>query len=135
MRKILCFIAATLPAAAIAQGWSNVGQSKEEVFSWATWWTEPLFSGFWMAWTRATLAFFIFIFVAIAVMAFLELRRPGGNERTGVLRLTTTRGDRLFISLLGSSYIFFAWLGIVGPPLWAPLSLAIVWLAFCFWKV
>lgn len=50
------------------------------------------------------MAFFIFIFVFIAVMAALELRRPGGNERDDVLGLTTTRGDRLFIGLLGSAY-------------------------------
>ncbi|MFC3117534.1 DUF2160 domain-containing protein [Jhaorihella thermophila] len=88
-----------------------------------------------MAWTRATLAFFIFIFASIALMAILEIRNPGGNERVGVLGLTTTRGDRLFISLLGSAYIFLAWLGLVGTPLWAPLGIAFLWTAFCFWKV
>ncbi|WP_236545253.1 DUF2160 domain-containing protein [Tropicimonas marinistellae] len=126
-----------IPAAALAQqaGWGNVGKPQEEVFSWAKWWTEPMFSGFWMAWTRATLAFFVFIFSCIGLMALLELRWPGGAERTGVLGLTTTRGDRLFITLLGSAYIFLAWLGFVGPPMWAPLGLAIAWGAFSFWKI
>lgn len=124
-----------VPAMAMAQGWGNVSKPKEEVFSWAKWWTEPMFGGFWMAWTRATLAFFIFVFAAIAVMAVLEWWRPGGAERDGVLRLTTTRGDRLFLSLLGSAYIFLAWLGLFGPPLWAPLGIAVLWSAFCFWKV
>ncbi|MEL6521376.1 MAG: DUF2160 family membrane protein [Pseudomonadota bacterium] len=88
-----------------------------------------------MAWTRATLAFFVGIFGAVGIMALLEWRWPGGAERTGILGLTTTRGDRLFIGLLGSAYIFLAWLGLIGLPLWLPLGLAILWLAFCFAKV
>ena len=88
-----------------------------------------------MAWTRATLAFFVVIFTLIAVMAVLELRWPGGAARVGILGLETTRGDRLFIGLLGSAYVFVAWLGLVGAPLWAPLALSLAWLGFCFWKV
>jgi len=89
----------------------------------------------WMAWTWPTAFVFIGIFSAIALMAVLEVRNPGGNERDGILGLTTTRGDRLFITLLGSAYIFLAWLGIFGTPLWVPLGLAILWGGFCFWKV
>ncbi|MGI9391546.1 MAG: DUF2160 domain-containing protein [Boseongicola sp.] len=89
----------------------------------------------WMAWTWPTALFFIFVFSCIGVMAILEVRNPGGDERQGILGLTTTRGDRLFISLLGSTYIFLAWLGIFGTPLWVPLCLAITWGAFCFWRV
>ncbi|MEM8776992.1 MAG: DUF2160 family membrane protein [Pseudomonadota bacterium] len=88
-----------------------------------------------MAWTRASLGFFIFVFGFIAIMAIFELRRPGGDERDGILGLTTTRGDRLFIGLLGSAYIFLAWIGLVGTPVWAPLGIAVAWLGFCFWKV
>lgn len=126
-----------LPGLALAQqaGWGNLSEPKEEVFSWSKWWTEPLFSGFWMAWTRATLAVFGGIFGLIGLMAILELRWPGGNERDGILGLTTTRGDRLFLSLLGTAYIFLAWLGLFGMPLWAPLGLSLAWSAFCFWKV
>lgn len=134
MRKLV-YPLLTLPAAAMAQGWGNVGKPKEEVFTWTKWWTEPLFSGFWMAWTRSTLAFFIFVFGFIAIMALIELRYPGGNERVGILGLTTTRGDRLFIGLLGSAYIFLIWIGFFGMPLWGPLGLAVVWIAFSFWKI
>ena len=88
-----------------------------------------------MAWTPATLAFFAFVFGAIALMGVLEWRSPGGAPRHGVLGLETTRGDRLFISLLGSAYIFLAWLGLFSTPLWAPLGLAVVWTAFVFRKV
>ena len=81
----------------------------------------------WMAWTWPTAAFFVFVFGCIALMGVLEWRRPGGAPRRGVLGLDTTRGDRLFISLLGSAFIFLAWLGFAGPPLWAPLAIAIVY--------
>ncbi|MEL0437196.1 DUF2160 domain-containing protein [Phycobacter sp. K97] len=89
----------------------------------------------WMAWTWPTALVFIGIFSAIAVLIVLEIRHPGGAMRKGVLGLTTTRGDRLFISLLGTAYIFLAWLGLVGMPLWTPLGLSIAWGTFCFWKV
>lgn len=123
-----------LPGIAAAQqaGWGNVGQQEEKGFSW----TEPLFGGFWMAWTPATLAVFIGIFSAIAIVGLLEgFKYRDGIERRGVLGLTTTLGDRLFITLLGTSYIFLAWLGLVGQPLWWPLGISIVWGIFCFWKV
>jgi len=89
----------------------------------------------WMAWTWPTAMVFIGIFSAMGVLTVLEIRNPGGDERKGVLGLTTTRGDRLFIALLGSSYIFLAWLGLIGTPLWWPLLIAIGWGVFCFWKV
>ena len=89
----------------------------------------------WMAWTWPTAAFFIFIFAAIAMMGVLEWRSPGGAPRRGVLGLETTRGDRLFITLLGAAYIFLAWIGLMGAPLWGALALAVLWCAFVFWKV
>lgn len=88
----------------------------------------------WMAWTPATGAFFLFILACLATMTALEIFRPGGAPRDGVLGLTTTRGDRLFITLLGSGYIFLAWLGLFGIPLWGGLALALAWGAFVFWK-
>ena len=89
----------------------------------------------WMAWTWPTAFVFIGIFSAMGVLIWLEIKYPGGDERKGVLGLVTTRGDRLFIALLGSVYIFLAWLGFIGMPLWAPLGLALAWGAFSFWKV
>ena len=68
-------------------------------------------------------------------MGLMEWRSPGGAPRRGVLGLETTRGDRLFISLLGSAYIFLGWLGLFSTPLWGPLGLALAWSAFVFWKV
>ena len=129
-RLILLFVLAAGPA--LAQ-WSNVSKPAEEKgFSW----TDPLWPSFWMAWTPATFALFCGIFGAIALIGILEaLKYKDGVERRGILGLTTTLGDRLFISLLGTAYIFLAWLGFVGQPVWAPLGLSIAWGAFCFWKV
>ncbi len=57
----------------------------------------------------------------------LGIVSPGGNPRTGILRFETTRGDRLFVSLLGSAFIHLAWLGLVGPNLWWALALSVVY--------
>ncbi|MEJ8574917.1 DUF2160 domain-containing protein [Microbaculum marinum] len=86
----------------------------------------------WMAWTGPTAAFFCFIVLCLAAMTVWELKSPGGAPRHGILGLDTTRGDRLFISLLGSAFIFLAWLGLMGTPLWAPLAIAIVWALLVF---
>ncbi len=89
----------------------------------------------WMAWTWPTAILFVGIFSAMGALTILELRSPGGDERKGVLGLVTTRGDRLFITLLGSVYIHLAWLGLIGMPLWIPLGISILWGVFAFWKV
>jgi predicted small integral membrane protein len=86
----------------------------------------------WMAWTWQTAAFFAFIVFCLVGMSVWEYYEPGGTPRRGVLGLETTRGDRLFISLLGSAYLFLAWLGIMGPPLWGGLVLALAWVYFVF---
>ena len=81
----------------------------------------------WMAWTWPTAAFFLFILFCLVSMAVWEKFSPGGGPRRGILGLDTTRGDRLFISLLGSAFIFLGWLGFFGTPLWIPLGIAIVY--------
>ena len=60
-------------------------------------------------------------------MIFWEWRVPGGGPRRGILGLNTTRGDRLFISLLGSAYIHLAWLAFIGPPLWGAIALCVIY--------
>jgi predicted small integral membrane protein len=86
----------------------------------------------WMAWTWPTAAFFAFIAACLIAMTVWEFKSPGGAPRRGVFGLDTTRGDRLFISLLGSAYIFLAWLGLMGTPLYAPVFIAAVWFVFVF---
>ena len=81
----------------------------------------------WMAWTWPTAAFFVFIALCLITMGVWEWRVPGGAPRRGILGLDTTRGDRLFISLLGSAFIFLGWLGIFGTPIWGALVLSLIY--------
>jgi predicted small integral membrane protein len=75
----------------------------------------------WMAWTRETALFFAVIASLLVVFTFLAIKFPE-TPRVGVLRIETTRGDRLFITLLGSAFINMAWLGLeVGPQPYALL--------------
>jgi predicted small integral membrane protein len=85
----------------------------------------------WMAWTWQTALLFAVLFSLIALMTVLAVKRPE-TPRLGVLRIVTTRGDRLFISLVGSAYIALAWLGLVGPSLWGALALCLVYAAAVF---
>ena len=80
----------------------------------------------WMAWTWQTGAFFVAIALMIAGMAVWEWARPGGAPRHGLLGLDTTRGDRLFVSLLGSAYIHLAWLAFATGPLWWATLISLV---------
>jgi predicted small integral membrane protein len=86
----------------------------------------------WMAWTWPTAFFFLFIFASIGAMGVWEYFSPGGGPRRGVFRIDTTRGDRLFITLLGSCFIFLGWLGFFGTPLWGGLVIALIWAVFVF---
>jgi predicted small integral membrane protein len=81
----------------------------------------------WMAWTLPTALFFGGIFVLLVGMGIWEYFSPGGNPRVGILRFETTRGDRLFITLLGSAFIHIAWLGLVGANLWWALAVCVVY--------
>lgn len=67
----------------------------------------------WMAWTWPTSIFFITIAAILITFTILAIRFPE-TPRIGILRIETTRGDRLFITLLGSAFINLAWLGLVG---------------------
>ncbi len=80
----------------------------------------------WMAWTWPTAAFFIFIACALVCMGVWEWRCPGGAPRHGILGLDTTRGDRLFITLLGSAFIHLGWLALMGTPLWGALAISLI---------
>jgi predicted small integral membrane protein len=86
----------------------------------------------WMAWTWQTAAFFAGIALLLAGMVVWELASPGGAPRRGVLGLTTTRGDRLFISLLGAAFIHLGWLGLLGEPLWGATALSLVYAVAVF---
>ena len=67
----------------------------------------------WMAWTQPTAIFFACIASLLLIFTILAIKFPE-TPRKGILRIETTRGDRLFITLLGSAFINLAWLGLIG---------------------
>jgi predicted small integral membrane protein len=89
----------------------------------------------WMAWTLPTAIFFALLACTLAVMTWLAIAYPEA-ERVGMLRIPTTRGDRLFISLIMAAVIHLLWIGLVGTDtIWTlPLGedgieLSSLWLA------
>lgn len=67
----------------------------------------------WMAWTLPTAIFFVALACTLLVMTWLAAVHPEA-ERVGVLSIPTTRGDRLFISLILAAVIHLVWIGLVG---------------------
>lgn len=86
----------------------------------------------WMAWTWQTAAFFLFIAACLTAMTVWEWASPGGGPRRGVLGIQTTRGDRLFISLLGSAFIHLGWLGLADAPLWGGSIISVIYAVAVF---
>ncbi len=86
----------------------------------------------WMAWTWQTALFFGLLFCVLAVMTTLAALRPE-RDRIGMLGLPTTRGDRLFLTLLSAAFIHLGWLALAGEaPLWGGSALSLVWGAALF---
>ena len=84
----------------------------------------------WMGWTIPTVAFFGVIFCRLVTLTIWEIKVPGGAPRNSILGFETTRGDRLFISLLGSAYIHIFWIAITSLSVWWAFALAILF-AIC----
>ena len=82
----------------------------------------------WMAWTQPTAIFFTVIALILVAMTVWETVSPT-IERRGFLPIATTRGDRLFIGLLGSAYIQLIWLVTTDLSLWFALAIALVYMA------
>jgi predicted small integral membrane protein len=80
-----------------------------------------------MAWTLPTALFFIGVGLMLACLAVWELLSPT-VARKGFLPMTTTRGDRVFISLLSSAYLHAAWLAVTDAPVYlaSAISVAVV---------
>jgi predicted small integral membrane protein len=74
----------------------------------------------WMAWTWPTATFFAIIATTLITFTILAIKYPEA-PRVGILRIETTRGDRLFITLLGSAFLNLAWLGLFDVPQWGAL--------------
>ena len=87
----------------------------------------------WMAWTWQTGIFFGVIATALICMTLWEILKPGGNPRNpGMLGISTTRGDRLFISLLSAAYIHLGWLALISGPLWGATVVSLIWMLVVF---
>jgi len=88
----------------------------------------------WMAWTLPTAIFFVLLSMTLAVMTWLAVAYPEA-EKIGILRIPTTRGDRLFISLIMTAVIHLAWIGFVGTdaiatvPIGEGIEISSLWLA------
>ena len=88
----------------------------------------------WMAWTLPTAIFFCALAATLAVMTWLAVKYPEA-ERVGILRIPTTRGDRLFISLIIAAVIHLLWIGSAGTdtvvtlPVGEGIELSSLWLA------
>jgi predicted small integral membrane protein len=88
----------------------------------------------WMAWTLPTAIFFTLLAMTLAMMTWLGATYPEA-ERVGVLRIPTTRGDRLFVSLILAAVIHLLWIGLVGTdaiatlPIGEGFELSSLWLA------
>src|ERR1700737_2440240 len=67
----------------------------------------------WMAGTLPTAIFFVLLSLTLGAMTWLAMAYPEA-ERVGILRIPTTRGDRLFISLITTAVIHLLWIGFVG---------------------
>ena len=89
----------------------------------------------WMAWTLPTAIFFAALACTLATMTWLAVAYPEA-ERVGILRIPTTRGDRLFISLIVAAVIHLLWIAFFGSETLATLpigeegtELSSLWLA------
>jgi predicted small integral membrane protein len=78
----------------------------------------------WMAWTPQTAIFFGFIALSLVILTLLAIYRPE-TARKGILGFPTTRGDRFFVSLLGSAFIFILWIRLGGGELWYALAICV----------
>src|ERR1700760_3429340 len=76
----------------------------------------------WMAWTLPTAIFFALLACTLATMTWLAVAYPEA-ERVGILRIPTTRGDRLFVALIVTAIIHLLWIGLVGTDAIATLPI------------
>jgi predicted small integral membrane protein len=59
----------------------------------------------WMAWTWQTMLFFGAIAACLVVLTILAVTKPETPHK-GILGFPTTRGDRFFVSLILTAFVF-----------------------------
>jgi predicted small integral membrane protein len=87
-----------------------------------------------MAWTLPTALFFAGIALALTTMGVLARVFPRNEPRVGAIGIATQRGDRLFLTLLGSAFIHLAFVGLApaGTPLWFASLASLVYASLVF---
>ncbi|KFA89605.1 membrane protein [Archangium violaceum Cb vi76] len=83
----------------------------------------------WMAWTAPTAGFFVVIVLLLAAYTVWGIRSPS-LPRRGLLPMATTRGDRLFVGLMGSAFIHLAWVGLTDASVSTALVLSLLFMLF-----
>jgi predicted small integral membrane protein len=81
----------------------------------------------WMAWTTPTAIFFSLIVAMLTFMIVWDVRSHPVMQK-GFLPISTDRGDRLYIGLIGMAFINLAWLGFTDFSQWFALIICFVWL-------
>jgi len=80
-----------------------------------------------MAWTSQTALFFAAIAALIAVFTVWGAASPS-IPRRGFLPMPTTRGDRLFVGLMGGAWIHIAWLALTDASQWIAFALLVLFM-------
>lgn len=80
----------------------------------------------WMAWTWQTAAFFGTVVTILILLTLLAIFRPE-IPRKGILGFPTTRGDRFFVTMIGSAFIFIFWMRFGGGLLWYPAAASVLY--------
>lgn len=81
----------------------------------------------WMAWTTPTAGFFTVIALLLAGYTLWGVLSPS-LPRKGLLPMATTRGDRLFLGLMGSAFIHLGWLGLTDASVWFAVGLSLLFM-------
>ena len=81
----------------------------------------------WMAWTGTTAAFFVAIALLVLGVTVSEMVSPS-SPRKGLLPMPTTRGDRLFVGLLGSAFINLVWVGLTASSQLIAVGLSVLFM-------
>lgn len=88
----------------------------------------------WMAWTPPTAMFFGTIIALLLLMGVWAKADPNNPPRVGILGIATQRGDRLFLTLLGSAFIHLGWIALASKewPLYGATLTSLVYAALVF---
>lgn len=81
----------------------------------------------WMAWSSVTATFFIGIATILICMTVWEMKSPTVARKGFLPIIETTRGDRVFIGLLGCAYIHLTFLAVSEQSIWIAFGISVVW--------